>query len=305
MINKKNGLLLVFITAIISGFSIFINSFAVKGFDSSVFTFSKNIVVALLLFSVLLFFGQFQELKRLSAKQWGQLALIGLIGGSIPFLLFFKGLQLTTGQTSAFIHKTIFIYVTVFAVIFLKEKLTYKHLIGASILLAGNFLLILPDFNFSRGHLLIFSATIFWAAENALAKQALKELSGNIVAFGRMFFGSLFILIFLASTKKLPLITSMSQPQYLWIMITSVFLLLYVFTYYNGLKYIEVTTATYILSLGSVITTVLTYFNGAPISIMGSVGMLLITLGIISILWLNNLKEFIINLFKGETNERN
>ena len=305
MINKKNGLLLVFITAIISGFSIFINSFAVKGFDSSVFTFSKNIVVALLLFSVLLFFGQLQELKKLSAKQWGQLALIGLIGGSIPFLLFFKGLQLTTGQTSAFIHKTFFIYVTVFAVIFLKEKLTYKHLIGASILLAGNFLLILPDFNFSRGHLLIFSATIFWAAENALAKQALKELSGNIVAFGRMFFGSLFILIFLAFTKKLPLITSMSQQQYLWIIITSVFLLFYVFTYYNGLKYIEVTTATYILSLGSVITTVLTYFNGAPISIMGSVGMLLITLGIISILWLNNLKEFIINLFKGETNERN
>src|SRR3989344_2164661 len=172
MINKKNGLLLVFITAIISGFSIFINSFAVKGFDSSVFTFSKNIVVALLLFSVLLFFGQFQELKRLSAKQWGQLALIGLIGGSIPFLLFFKGLQLTTGQTSAFIHKTIFIYVTVFAVIFLKEKLTYKHLIAASLLLAGNFLLILPDFNFSTGHLLILSATIFWAAENALAKQA-------------------------------------------------------------------------------------------------------------------------------------
>ena len=305
MINKKNGLLLVFITAIISGFSIFINSFAVKGFDSSVFTFSKNIVVALLLFSVLLFFGQLQELKKLSAKQWGQLALIGLIGGSIPFLLFFKGLQLTTGQTSAFIHKTIFIYVTVFAVIFLKEKLTYKHLIAASMLLAGNFILIIPDFNFSIGHLLILSATIFWAAENVLAKQALKELSGNVVAFGRMFFGSLFILIFLASTKKLPLITSMSQPQYLWIMITSVFLLLYVFTYYNGLKYIEVTTATYILSLGSVITTVLTYFNGAPISIMGSVGMLLITLGIISILWLNNLKEFIINLFKGETNERN
>ena len=55
MENKK-GLLLVFLTAVISGFSIFINSYGVKGFDSSVFTFSKNIVVALFLFSIIIFF---------------------------------------------------------------------------------------------------------------------------------------------------------------------------------------------------------------------------------------------------------
>jgi len=149
MINKKKGLLLVLFTAVISGFSIFINSFAVKGLDSSVFTFSKNVIVALFLLSILFFFGQLKELKGLNAKQWSNLALMGLIGGSIPFLLFFKGLQITTGQTSAFIHKTIFIYVAIFAVIFLKERLTYKHLIAASLLMAGNFLLIFPDFNFS------------------------------------------------------------------------------------------------------------------------------------------------------------
>ena len=304
MINKKKGLLLVLFTAVISGFSIFINSFAVKGLDSSVFTFSKNVIVALFLLSILFFFGQLKELKGLNAKQWSNLALMGLIGGSIPFLLFFKGLQITTGQTSAFIHKTIFIYVAIFAVIFLKERLTYKHLIAASLLMAGNFLLILPDFNFSKGHLLILLATVFWAAENVLAKKVLKELNGNIVAFGRMFFGSLFILLFLALTQKLPLIAFMSQQQYLWIIVTSLFLLLYVFTYYNGLKQIEVTTAACILSLGSVITALLNFLNGSSVNIMESMGMLLITLGIISLLWISHLKEFIIHLFKGETHER-
>jgi len=135
-LNKsKAGLLLVFLTAIISGFSIFINSFGVKGFDSSVFTFSKNVVVALFLFSIIIFLKQFNELKKLNKKQWLNLIGIGLIGGSIPFLLFFKGLQMATGAAAGFIHKTIFVYVAVFALLFLKEKLTKSIFIGALLLL--------------------------------------------------------------------------------------------------------------------------------------------------------------------------
>ena len=42
---ERKGLQLVFFTAIISGVSIFINSYGIKGIDSSVFTFSKNIIV--------------------------------------------------------------------------------------------------------------------------------------------------------------------------------------------------------------------------------------------------------------------
>ena len=95
MDTYQKGIFLVILTAIVSGFSIFINSFAVKGFDSSVFTFSKNVAVALFLFAVLYGFGQWQELKTLKRKHWIQLFIIGLVGGSLPFLLFFKGLQLS------------------------------------------------------------------------------------------------------------------------------------------------------------------------------------------------------------------
>jgi uncharacterized membrane protein len=52
----KKGLIFVLMTALISGISIFVNKFGVKGVDSTVFTFMKNSMVALLLVGILLGF---------------------------------------------------------------------------------------------------------------------------------------------------------------------------------------------------------------------------------------------------------
>jgi len=293
---KKKGLMLVFFTAVISGISIFINSFGVSGFDSSVFTFSKNIVVALLLFSVIIGVKEFFALRNLNKKQWSKLATIGLIGGSIPFLLFFKGLQMTTGSTSGFIHKTLFVFVAVFALFFLKEKLSKGFIFGAVLLLLGAFLMMSPDLVFSSGHILVLGATILWGVENVISKNALKELSGNIVAFGRMFFGSLFIFTFLLFTGKTPMLFSMTNAQYMWIAVTSVFLLLFVFTYYNGLKYVKVSTAASVLAIGAPITTALSIiFKGTVVTAMQAAGMLSIVLGVVVIVWGASIYSTVVN----------
>lgn len=272
--------MLVALTAIISGFSIFINAFGVKGFDSSVFTFSKNIVVAILLITTVLALGQWSSLRELTARQWRKLALIGLIGGSIPFLLFFKGLQMTTGTTGAFLHKTLFVFVALFALFTIKEKLSKGWTFAAGLLIAGAFLMIRPDLAFSSGHLLILGAVVFWAAENVLAKHTVKDMSGTIVALGRMGFGSLFILAFLLVTGKGGIVLAMSGAQWGWIMVTSAFLFGYVLSYYNGLMHIEVSTAAAILTLGLPITTALQYlFLGASVTPLTAAGMLLIVCG--------------------------
>jgi len=279
--DRKHGLLLVFATAIISGFSIFINKFSLAAIDSSVFTFIKNVVVALFLFGIILFAKKFNSLKQLHKNNWLQLILIGLIGGSIPFLLFFKGLSLTSAASGAFIHKTLFIYASIFALVFLNEKINFKFYIGALLLLIGNLLLLkINSFSFGLGESLILLATLFWAGENVLSKYVLKDVSGNIVAFGRMFFGSLFILMFLAFTNKLPIIATLPSSALLWIIITSSLLLLFVTTYYNGLKYVKVSTATSILLLGSPITTLLSFsFLDAPLALGQFVGIVLLGAG--------------------------
>ena len=281
--EKRYGVLLVFLTAIISGVSIFTNKYGVSKVEPYTFTFLKNVVVATFLLSLVLFT---KELKttNLKKKQIYQLILIGLIGGSIPFLLFFKGLSMTSASVGGFIHKTLFIFASFFALIFLKEKIPKKMLIIALILIIGNFLLLnLKSFSFGIGEFLILIATVMWGLENVISKNILKQLSGNLVALGRMFFGSLFILLFLIFTNKINVISSLTYNDVIWILLTSVLLLFFVITYYNGLKYIKVSVATSILLLGSPITTLLSYlFSNYNISINELFGMVLILVGIIA-----------------------
>lgn len=283
MIDKQKGILLILMTALISGLSIFINKFSLASIDSSVFTFFKNITVGVLLFSVILFTKEIGKIKKITKSQWINLVLIGLIGGSIPFLLFFKGLSLTSAISGAFIHKTLFIYASLFAFIFLKEKINKKFFFVATLLLTGNFLLLkLTSFSWGLGESLILIAALFWAAENVLSKYVLKDLSGNLVAFGRMFFGSLFILMFLLITNKLPLVGSLNFSGFLWVIVTSVLLFLFVMTYYNGLKHVKVSVATSILLLGSPITSLLSFlFLGGNLVLSQVIGILLVFLGVV------------------------
>tara|TARA_Y100000310_G_C20548870_1_gene747005 strand:- start:171 stop:1067 length:897 start_codon:yes stop_codon:yes gene_type:complete len=283
----KKGVLLVLLTAIISGFSIFLNKFGVQGINPYIFTFAKNTLVAIFLLSIILFTTQYKKIVKLKPKQWLQLSFVGLLGGSIPFLLFFKGLQLTSGASSSFIHKTMFIFAAILALTFLKEKLNKIVILSAILLLIGNFFLLkLTAFTFTTGELLILIATIFWASEFTLSKHLLKTISANIVAFGRMFFGSIFILIYLTFTNQIQTITTTTFSQFSWIVITSLFLLFYVLTWYNGLKQVKLTTATCILLLGSPITTLLSFiFLDAIITLEQVFGITLISLGVIFIIY--------------------
>ena len=123
MDNPTKGILLVFSTAIISGISIYVNGLAVKFSNPYIFTGIKNLLVGLAFLSLILLIKEWKSIKALKRADWIKLILIGLVGGAIPFLLFFKGLSLTTAVKGSFIQKTMFIYVGFLAIIFLKEKL--------------------------------------------------------------------------------------------------------------------------------------------------------------------------------------
>ncbi|MBU2100367.1 DMT family transporter [Candidatus Micrarchaeota archaeon] len=282
--NQSKGIILVLLTAIISGISIFLNAFAVKGFNPFVFTGMKNLIVAVFLISLIVLSGQLNSLKNLTRKQWLNLSLIGLIGGSVPFLLYFYALKLTTASTAGFLHKTLFVWASLLAFFFLKEKLSKKLIAGAILLLTGNFLLFNQTFSFGFPELLVLTAVLFWAGENILSKNALNELSGTVVAGARMFFGSLFILLFLLFSGQLSLIATHSIDQWSWILLTAFLLFFYVLTYYSGLKHISVSAATSILLLGQPITALLSFvFFGQAVSLTEAFGLIMIVFGVLII----------------------
>lgn len=290
----KKGYFLVFSTAIISGFSIFINKFGISIVNPYIFTWLKNLVVVFLLTGVILALKDWKVLKNFTKKQWFLLIIIGLIGGSIPFLFFFKGLSLIDASQASFVHKTMFIYVALLAFIFLKEKIDKKFLLGGLFLVLGNlFLLKNLSFSVNQGTLLIFLATLFWAIENIISKYALRELEGRIVAWARMFFGALFIFIFLLATGQLSFLAGLDLKQIGWTFATSLFLFGYVITWYSGLKYIPVFHATVILLLGSPITTLFSLISGAKINSQEILAGGLVILGVVFVIGIKEVRALI------------
>ncbi|HUJ77674.1 MAG TPA: EamA family transporter, partial [Thermoplasmata archaeon] len=82
------GLLLVLATAIVSGVSTFVNGYAVAGTGSDAFVTVRNALVAFALVPAAVLVAR-RASVRPTAREAGLLAVIGLVGGAIPFLLFF------------------------------------------------------------------------------------------------------------------------------------------------------------------------------------------------------------------------
>ena len=110
--GTQRGVLLALATAAISGLSVYLNAFGVKLVsDAAVYTTAKNAVAALVLVTIALLLGARHEASSLAPRPRLGVLAIAVIGGSVPFVLFFSGLAVATAPTAAFIHKTMFIWV--------------------------------------------------------------------------------------------------------------------------------------------------------------------------------------------------
>jgi len=282
---KNKGIYFVLTTAFISGLAVFLNKFAVTFWsNSSVFTTAKNLIVAVLLTSLIILMKKLYELKTLSIKDWWRLIVIGFIGGSVPFLLFFKGLTMASATNAAFIHKTLFIWVALLAIPFLKEKISKLQIFALGLLVFGTYLFAGPlKIKFGSGEFLVFLATIFWAAENIIAKITLRNVSPLTTAWGRMFFGSIFLIIYLGFSGELGQIFVFSGEKINWLLLSSAILFGYVITWYTALKSLPATITTAILVIAAPITALLdsifvTHYLKPTILISGLIIVLGITL---------------------------
>jgi len=287
----KKGIYLVLATAVISGFANFFNKFAMNASGKNAFQYTtlKNVIVALILSLIILLPMVLPKLKKLNKKDWGKLGLIGLFGGSIPFLLFFKGLSMTSAVNASFIHKTLFIWVAILAWPVLKEKLSKFQFLALGVLFLGNIIFIgFQGMTFGVAEAMILLATIFWAVENVIAKVFLDKIEPIVLGWGRMFFGSILLVSFLFATGNISGIMSINLQQSAWLALASLFLTGYVFSWYSALKYLPVTVTTSILVIASPITTFLnTAFVTHQLPSQKVLGAFIILIGTIMIVTLN------------------
>lgn len=250
------GAFLALATALISGLSIFANAFAVKQLpDPAVYTTLKNGVAAALLLGVAVLATRRADLRAITPRSWAWLVAIGVVGGSVPFLLFFTGLAQASGPSAAFIHKTLFVWVALLAVPFLGERLGLLQLVALGVLLGGQALVLTPaGVEWGRGETLIALATLFWAIETILVKRVLRSVPAAVVGAARLGIGLVVLAGYVIATGKAGAVAALQPQQWGWAFVTGALLCAYVGTWFAALQRAPASLVTAVLVLGAPVT---------------------------------------------------
>lgn len=279
---RRVGLALAGVTALVSGVSVFLNASAVRAVGNPVlFTTLKNGVAAIILLGLALALvpRAADRLRASPPRTLIGLVALGVIGGSIPFVLFFTGLAQASAPAAAVIHKTLFAWVALLAVVLLRERLGGLQLAALGVLLLSQLLIQPPDgMRWASGESLIAIATGMWAVEVIIAKRVLGGIPSPIAAAARMGIGLVLLVAYLAITGGLAGIGTLGAEQWAWVLGTGVLLSAYVATWYAALRRAPATAVTAVLTLGAPMTAALQLVaNGqlpAPGAVAGYAGTL-------------------------------
>jgi drug/metabolite transporter (DMT)-like permease len=275
--QRSIGIGLAAVTALVSGFSVFVNASAVRAFgDPVLYTTLKNGVAAVILVGIALAVVDRApaRVRSLGPRSLAGLAVIGVIGGGIPFVLFFTGLANASAPAAALIHKTLFVWVALLAAVLLRERLGGLQ-IGALAVLVVAQLLILPadGLAWTAGEWMIAAATGMWAVEVIVAKRLLRDVPSPIAAAARMGIGLVLLTVYLAVSGGLAGIGALGAEQWAWVLVTGGLLSAYVTTWYAALRRAPASAVTAVLTLGAPITAALQLLaNGqvpAPAALAG------------------------------------
>jgi drug/metabolite transporter (DMT)-like permease len=264
--RRRSGVLLAAVTALISGIAIFINGFGVRAWaevaDATTYTTLKNAGAAMILVAaalVALFRGRGQINRSLISGHWRGLAVIAVVGGSVPFVLFFEGLARATSPDAAFIHKTLVVWVAILAVAFLRERVGPFHLVAILVLVVGQVALTggIPLLEMGEGEALILAATLLWAVETIIAKRVLVEVPSLVVGVARMLGGAAILVAYTLASGALSRLEAIGPEHILWIVATAVTLAAYVATWYSALARAQAIDVTAVLVAGAIVTALL------------------------------------------------
>jgi drug/metabolite transporter (DMT)-like permease len=280
--NVRRGVAIALGTALISGLAVYLNAFGVRAVpDAAVYTTAKNVVAALILLAAALALPGGLTWPAWRSRRGVGLLAIAIIGGSVPFILFFSGLAMATAPTAAFIHKTLFIWVAMLAVPLLGERLGLLPIAAMAVLLAGLALVAPPTgLGFGMGELMIVAATAMWSVEVIVAKRLLRDIPVRTLAVARMGLGAILLVGFVLLTGRADAVLAISATGWLWVVVTGVILAGYVATWYGALRLAPASVVTSVLVVAAVITGALSSLtSGTTPNLPVVAGYLLIVLG--------------------------
>jgi len=278
--DRRVGIGIAAATAVVSGIAVAINGYGVRAWadygGSATYTTGKNLVAAFVLVAVLAIVTARESkegfTKPRSRSQWAGLAAIAIVGGSVPFLLFFEGLSRATSTNAAFIHKSLIVFVALLAVPLLGEKLRVWHYAAIAVLLWGQAALAggVAGLVAGTGEVMILAATILWSIEVIIAKKLLVGLSPLTLAGARMGLGSLILIGYGIFSGAFSALGAVGMGEMGWVVLTGGVLSLFVLGWYSALARAQAVDVMAVLVGGALITSLIrTGFQGAALPALG------------------------------------
>ncbi len=259
--GRRTGLLLALSTAVVSGFAVFLNSFGVKAFgNATAYTTAKNVVAAvvLLLLASALVRRDAGRARPTGRREWLGVAVVGVVGGSVPFVLFFEGLSRASSVQAAFVHKTLVVWVAVGAALVLRERIGWPHVLAVGLLVVGQIGLAGGvTAAWDNGMWMILAATLMWSVEVVLVKALLGGLSSWTVGIARMGIGSVVLVAWCLVRGLGGSLVGLTAAQWGWVLLTGVILAAYVATWFAALARARAIDVTAVLVLGALVTAAL------------------------------------------------
>lgn len=258
------GLALAAGTAMVSGVAVFLNAGAVRTFgNATVYTTAKNLVAAVLIGMLATVAGARGSPAKLvrprGRAQWAGLVAVAVVGGSVPFVLFFEGLARASSVHAAFLQKTLVVWVALLAAPLLGERVGWPHVAAVGLLVWGQAVLGggVGGLRPGSGEALILAATLLWAVEVIIAKRLLAGLSPLTVGLARMGIGLLVLVGWLAVVGHGGDLVQLTRDQWGWALLTGAILATYVAGWYAALARAQAVDVTAVLVLGAVATALL------------------------------------------------
>lgn len=191
-------------------------------------TFLRFSIATVVLFIIMKY--KKQQIYKLKKKDFPIFLFTGLIGMFGYHVLFFIALNHTTAINASIIGASNPIITAILSIIFLKDTITYKRVLGIILSFTGVFLTLtnarlamIKSFSFNTGDLVMLLAVVLWASYAVFSKWVMPRYSPMILTFYSFLFCTVLIIPFVIYEVPWKLISNIPYYSYTSVVYMSIF----------------------------------------------------------------------------------
>lgn len=139
--KSSKWLLYAIYTSIFTSIATIVGKIGIKDIESNLGMLLRTIIIFIIIWAIVLIKKKYKDIKKITKKGIIFIILSGITTG-LSWLFYFKALQLGEASVVFSIEKLSIVVSVILSIIFLKEKLNIKGIIGLIVILLGEVLLI-------------------------------------------------------------------------------------------------------------------------------------------------------------------